>query len=174
VATTMGFTPLDGVMMGTRCGSIDPGIILHLLRQGHSLENLDRVLNYESGLLGISGVSSDMRQVLNACKENPRARLAFDLFIRRLRSEIAAFLPILGGLDTLVFTGGIGEHSAAVRSAVCEGFEFLGWKLDGAQNESSPVDRDIATASSAVRILVVQTQEDWAIARECGRIVGRE
>jgi acetate kinase len=174
VATTMGFTPLDGVMMGTRCGSIDPGIILHLLRQGHSLENLDRVLNYESGLLGISGVSSDMRQVLNACKENPRARLAFDLFIRRLRSEIAAFLPILGGLDTLVFTGGIGEHSAAVRSAVCEGFEFLGWKLDGAQNESSPVDRDIATASSAVRILVVQTHEDWAIARECGRIVGRE
>jgi acetate kinase len=171
VATTMGFTPLDGVMMGTRCGAIDPGIIIHLLRQGHSVDDLDRALNHESGLFGISGVSSDMRQILNACKENPRAQLAFDLFIRRLRSEIAALLPVLGGLDALVFTGGIGEHSAVVRAAVCEGFEFLGWRLDRGQNESSLIDRDVATADSAARILVVQTQEDWAIARECGRIL---
>jgi acetate kinase len=172
VATTMGFTPLDGLMMGTRCGAIDPGILIHLLRQGHSVEDLDRALNSESGLIGISGVSSDMRQILHATKENPRAQLAFDLFIRRLRSEIAALLPVLGGLDALIFTGGIGEHSAAVRAAVCEGFEFLGWRLTGELNEGSEIDRDIAAEASAVRIWVVQTQEDWAIARECARIVG--
>jgi acetate kinase len=172
VATTMGFTPLDGLMMGTRGGSIDPGILIHLLRQGHSVEDLDRALNHESGLLGVSGVSSDMRQILRAAPENPRAQLAFDLFIQRLRSEIAALLPILGGLDALVFTGGIGEHSTAVRAAVCQGFEFLGWRVVGELNEGSPVDRDIAAADSAVRIWVVQTQEDWAIARECAQMVG--
>jgi acetate kinase len=171
VATTMGFTPLDGVMMGTRCGSIDPGILIHLLRQGRSVDELDQALNRESGLLGVSGVSSDMRQILEASQENPRARLAFDLFIRRLRSEIGALLPVLGGLDALVFTGGIGEHSAAVGGAVCEGFEWLGWRLDGGLNQGDPIDRDVAAADSAVRILVVQTQEDWAIARECARVI---
>jgi acetate kinase len=172
VATTMGFTPLDGVMMGTRCGSIDPGILIHLLRQGRSVDELDQALNRQSGLLGVSGVSSDMRQILEASSENPRAQLAFDLFIRRLRSEIGALLPVLGGLDALVFTGGMGEHSAAVRAAVCEGFEFLGWRIDGAANGADPVDQDVAATDSGVRILVVRTQEDWAIARECARVLG--
>ena len=171
VATTMGFTPLDGVMMGTRCGSIDPGILIYLLRQGHSVDDLDRALNHDSGLLGVSGVSSDMRQILSAKAENPRAQLAFDLFVERLRSSIASLLPTLGGLDALVFTAGIGEHSAMVRSAVCEGFEFLGWQLDEGLNDTSPVDQDIATAASAVRILVIHTEEDWAIAQDCWRLV---
>ncbi len=171
VATTMGFTPLDGVMMGTRCGSVDPGILIYLLRQGHSVDDLDRALNHNSGLLGVSGMSSDMRQILNAKAENPRAQLAFDLFVDRLRSYIASLLPTLGGLDALVFTAGIGEHAAIVRAAVCEGFEFLGWQLDGNLNDNSPVDQDIATAASAVRILVVHTEEDWAIAQDCWRLV---
>jgi acetate kinase len=171
IATTMGFTPLDGVMMGTRCGSIDPGILIYLLRQGHSVDDLDRALNHDSGLLGVSGVSSDMRQILSAKAANPRAQLAFDLFVDRLRSHIASLLPVLGGLDALVFTAGIGEHSAIVRAAVCEGFKFLGWQLDADLNDYSPVDQDIATAASAVRILVVQTQEDWAIAQDCWRLL---
>lgn len=171
IATTMGFTPLDGVMMGTRCGSIDPGILIYLLRQGHSVDDLDRALNHNSGLLGISGVSSDMRQIVSAKAENSRARLAFDLFVDRLRSNIASLLPTLGGLDALVFTAGIGEHAAIVRSAVCEGFEFLGWQLNAELNNNSPVDEDIATAASAVRILVVHTEEDWAIAKDCWRLV---
>jgi acetate kinase len=171
VATTMGFTPLDGVMMGTRCGAIDPGILIYLLRQGYLVEDLDRALNHESGLLGISGVSSDMRKILSARSENPQAQLAFDLFIDRLRSSIASLLPALGGLDALVFTGGIGEHAAEVRGAVCRGLEFLGWQLDEGLNSHSPVDQDIATEASAVRILVVKTEEDWAIAGECCRFV---
>ena len=171
IATTMGFTPLDGVMMGTRCGSVDPGILIYLLRQGHSVDDLDRALNHNSGLLGVSGVSSDMRQILSAKAENPRAQLAFDLFVDRLRSYIASLLPTLGGLDALVFTAGIGEHAAIVRAAVCKGFEFLGWQLDGNLNDNLPVDQDIATAASAVRILVVHTEEDWAIAQDCWRLV---
>ena len=112
-----------------------------------------------------------MRQILNAKAENPRAQLAFDLFVDRLRSYIASLLPTLGGLDALVFTAGIGEHAAMVRSAVCNGFEFLGWQLDDGLNNNSPVDQDIATAASAVRILVVHTEEDWAIAKDCWRLV---
>lgn len=171
IATTMGFTPLDGVMMGTRCGSIDPGILIYLLRQGHSVDDLDRALNHNSGLLGVSGVSSDMRQILGTKAENPRAQLAFDLFIDRLRSSIASLLPTLGGLDALVFTAGIGEHAAMVRSAVCAGFEFLGWQLDADLNNGLPMDQDIATDTSVVRILVVHTEEDWAIAQDCWQLV---
>lgn len=169
VDTTMGFTPLEGLMMGSRSGSIDPGILIHLLRQGNSTVNqLDYLLNHGSGLLGISGVSSDMRQIMTAIAQgNERAQLACDIFVHRLRSQIGAMIPSLRGLDALVFTAGIGEHAAAIRAQACEAFSFLGLALDLGKNESSPVDADIATLESKVRVLVIHTQEDWAIAQDC-------
>ncbi len=175
IETTMGFTPLEGLMMGTRSGSLDPGLLLYLLRQGgQSAEELDHTLNKASGLLGLSGISGDMRVILKARAEgNRRARLAFDVFIHRLRFHIGALLGVLGGLDALVFAGGIGEHAPAVRAAACETLGFLGLALDSARNNSSPVDEDIATADSAVRVLVVATQEDWIIAEACWHLLFR-
>ena len=169
IDTTMGFTPLDGLMMGTRSGAVDPGILIHLLRQdAWDTDRLDQVLNHESGLKGISGLSGDMRQITEAIAHNhPRATLAFDLFIHRLRSGIGAMLASLGGLDALVFTAGIGEHSAPVRASACEAFGFLGLQIDAEANKNQPVDQDIATASSTARVLVMHTQEDWAIAQDC-------
>jgi acetate kinase len=164
----MGFTPLDGLMMGTRSGSVDPGILMHLLRNHHSVDELDRMLNKESGLLGISGVSGDMRQIMTAIAAgNSRAQLAFDIYIHRLQSCIGSMLASLGGLDALVFTAGVGENSPPVRAAACAAFEFLGLKLDAAKNKPRPLDQDIATPDSRVRVLVIHTQEDWAIAQEC-------
>jgi acetate kinase len=168
IDTTMGFTPLDGLMMGTRSGSIDPGILIHLLRQGYSVDRLDRELNRESGLKGVSGVSADFRQVMAAIESgNSQAILALDIYIHRLRSSIGSMLASLAGLDALIFTAGVGENSAIVRDRVCRSFEFLGLKLDSQQNENHPMDRDIATADSTVRVLVIRTQEDWAIAKCC-------
>jgi acetate kinase len=172
VDTSMGFTPLEGLMMGSRSGSVDPGILVHVLRRkGYSVDKLDQVLNQESGLLGVSGVSSDLRQVLAAMEGgNPRAGLAVDVFVHRLRSGIGAMLATLGGLDAVAFTGGIGENSAQVRAAACETFGFLGMKLDPDKNGRSPADQDIAASDSRVRVVIVRAQEDWAIARECWKI----
>ncbi len=171
VDTTMGFTPLDGLMMGTRPGALDPGLLLYLLQeQGQSVEQLAHTLNQECGLKGISGISGDMRTILQARAEgNERARLALDIFIHRLRAGIGAMLATLGGLDALIFTGGIGEHAAEVRALACAPFAFMGLVLDSAQNEHSPHDSDIATSTSTVRVLVIQAQEAWAIAQECWR-----
>jgi acetate kinase len=168
----MGFTPLEGLMMGSRSGSVDPGLLLYLQRQkGYSAEQLDITLNKASGLQGVSGVSSDMREILHAMAEgNMRAKLAFDVFIHRLRSYIGAMLATLGGIDALVFTGGIGEHSADVRTGACEAFGFLGLKLDAEKNAQSPTDQDIAAVDSTVRVLVIATQEDWEIAKECWKV----
>jgi acetate kinase len=175
IDTTMGFTPLEGLMMGSRSGSIDPGILLYLLRQpGSSVDSLDQTLNQDSGLKGISGIAADMRQVLTAVEQgNQRAKLAFDLYIHRLRGQIGAMLAALGGLDVLVFTAGVGENSPMVRAAACEPFKCLGLELDPAQNAASLMDQDIATAESKVRVVVVHTQEDWAIAQECWRLIAQ-
>ena len=172
VDTTMGFTPLDGLMMGSRSGAIDPGIIIHLLRRSDlTSEKLDKILNRNSGLKGISGVSSDMRQIGEAITQgNERAQLALDIYIHRLRAGIGAMLASLGGLDALIFTAGVRENSVAVRAAACEAFGFIGLKLDGEKNQHSPVDEDIAAVDSAVRVLVIHTQEDWEIARECWKL----
>jgi acetate kinase len=172
VDTTMGFTPLEGLMMGSRSGSIDPGILIHLLKQSDfTAEKLDDLLNRNSGLKGISGVSSDMRQLGNAIAQgNQRAQLALDIYIHRLRAGIGAMLASLGGLDALIFTAGVGENSPVVRAAACEAFGFMGLKLDGEKNQHSPVDQDIAAVDSAVRVLVIHTQEDWEIARECWKL----
>ena len=172
VDTTMGFTPLEGLMMGTRSGSMDPGVLFHLLRrETASAASLDDILNHCSGLLGISGVSSDMRDVLEAAGQgNQRAKLAFDIFVHRLETGIAAMAGSLGGVDAVVFTGGIGENSAEVRDAACAKLSFLGLELDREKNRTAQPDLDIAVAQSTVRVLVIRAQEDWAIARECTRL----
>ncbi|MFM7189285.1 MAG: acetate/propionate family kinase, partial [Microcystaceae cyanobacterium] len=169
IDTTMGFTPLEGVMMGSRSGSIDPAILLYLMRE-HQLtaSQLNQLLNKESGLKGVSGLSADMRSILTAMEEGQeRATLAFQVYIHRLKAAIAAMTASLGGLDVLVFTAGVGENAAPVRSATCQGLEFLGIQLDPALNASCSPDADIAQPHSPVRILVLHTAEDWAIAQTC-------
>jgi acetate kinase len=169
IDTTMGFTPLEGLMMGTRSGSVDPSILIHLLRLSKcTVDQLDHILNHDSGLLGISGLSNDMRQIRTAIKQgNDRAKLAFDIFIHRLCSQIGAMLASLGRIDALIFTGGIGENCVVTRAAVCEAFEFIGLSLNVTQNDTHPIDQDIAQSDSKVRILVVHTDEAWVIAQEC-------
>lgn len=172
IDTTMGFTPLDGLMMGTRSGSVDPSILIHLMRHdGYDAEKLNHLLNQASGLLGISGISNDLRQIMSAIEAgNDRAKLALDVYIHRLRSCIGAMLASLGGLDALIFTAGVGENSPFVRAAACEAFAFLGIKLDLEKNAARPRDQIISTPDSTIRVLVIHTQEDWAIARDCWKL----
>jgi acetate kinase len=172
IDTTMGFTPLEGLMMGTRSGSVDPGILTHLMRRTNlSGEEIDGMLNKKSGLLGISGVSSDMREIVAAMKQgHARAKLAFEIFVHRLRSAIGAMAAVLGGVDVLVFSAGIGENSPEVRAATCERLGFLGATLDSEKNAKPVLDADVSAAESCVRVLVIRAQEDWAIARECWRL----
>jgi len=172
IDTTMGFTPLEGIMMGTRSGSVDPGILIYLLRhRGYTADELDRVLNQQSGLSGVSGLSGDMREIQDAMAQgNKRAQLAFDVYVHRLCGGIGSMLASLGGMDAVVFTGGVGENSATLREKVAAQFAFLDLKIDTAKNAASPVDQDIATADSKTRVLVIRAEEDWEIARECNRI----
>ena len=171
VNTTMGFTPLDGLMMGTRSGSVDPGILIFLMRQrGLNADQIDEMLNKKSGLLGISGLSADMRDVLAGMHSgNERAKLAFELYVHSLRTAIAGMAAALEGLDVLVFTAGVGENSAEVRAATCKGLEFLGVTMDLNRNEESLLDRDISSPDSRARVLVIRAAEDWAIAADCWR-----
>jgi acetate kinase len=134
-------------------------------------QQLDDLLNTKSGLFGISGVSGDMRQIVAAMRDgHPRAKLAFEIFVHRLQAGIGAMIAVLGGIDALVFTAGIGENSPEMRAATCANFKFLGLKLDAAKNAKSSADQDISLSDSAVRVLIVRAQEDWAIARECWRL----
>jgi acetate kinase len=173
IDTTMGFTPLEGLMMGTRSGSVDPGILTYLMREGRlQAQEIDDVLNKESGLLGISGISGDMREILASMKRgDSRAKLAFDIYVHRLQAGIGAMIAVLGGIDVLVFSAGVGENSAEVRGAVCKQLSFLGLKLDDAANLQRTPDAEIATPDSAVRVLIIRAQEDWAIAGECWRLL---
>ena len=175
IDTTMGFTPLEGLMMGTRSGSVDPGILIFLMQQRHlEVDQIDQELNQNSGLLGISGVSGDMREVLAAIQQgHEKAKLAFDIYVHRLRTAIGALAAGLGGMDALVFTAGVGENSADVRAAACSTLEFLGVKLDSDKNARPSLDQDISASDSRVRVLVIRAQEDWAIATECWKLVGR-
>jgi acetate kinase len=181
VDTTMGFTPLEGLMMGTRSGSVDPGILTYLMRQRQlSGQQLDEILNQKSGLLGISGTSSDMREVLAASKngneaaKQERATLALEMYVHRLRSGVGAMIAVLGGADAIVFTAGVGENSPQVRAALCENFAFVGVKLDLVKNARSPSDVDISAPDAIVRVLVIHAQEDWMIARECWNLVKKQ
>jgi acetate kinase len=173
IDTTMGFTPLEGLMMGTRSGSVDPGILTYLMRQGRlQAQEIDDVLNKESGLLGISGISGDMRKILASMKQgHSRAKLAFDIYVHRLQAGIGAMVAVLGGIDVLVFSAGVGENSTEVRDAACKQLAFLGLKLDDAANAQHPSDRDVAAPDSSVRVLIIRAQEDWVIAKECWHLI---
>lgn len=171
VDTSMGMTPLEGLVMGTRSGDVDPGLLLHLLRQGMSPEDLDAMLNQRSGLLGLSGISSDMRELEAAAdRGEPGALLAIQVFCYRVRKYIGAYTAAMGGVDALVFTGGIGENGVGVRSRVCQGLACLGIELDEARNRAPmpPGERarDVATPGSRARVLVVPTDEEGMIAAE--------
>jgi acetate kinase len=159
-------------MMGTRSGSVDPGILTYLMRQGHlDAQDIDKMLNQDAGLLGVSGLSSDMRDILTGIQQgHTRAKLAFDIYVHRLRLAIGGMAAILGGMDALVFTAGVGENSPEVRTAACRGFEFLGLRLDQLANTRPSLDQDVSTPDSRVRVLVIRAEEDWAIARECWKL----
>lgn len=175
IDTSMGFTPLDGLVMGTRSGSLDPGLLLYVLRdKGLTVEQLDHALNNESGLLGLSGISSDMRQILEEAPRSSDARLALKVYVHRLVQTIGAMAATLGGVDGLVFTAGVGENSAQVRALVCENLGHLGLKLDSTVNVRCKPDADISGRDSPGRILVVATREDLTIVRETKRLICSE
>ena len=163
IDTTMGFTPAGGFMMGTRSGDLDPGLLLYLMEEGYDRKKLDRLVNHQAGLLGVSGISSDMKTLLDRSGVDSNAALAVELFCYHVRKQIGALTAVLGGLDTLVFTGGIGERAAPVRWEICKGLGFLGIKLDPKKNE---IDADtISFPSSSCTVRVIPTDEDLMIAR---------
>jgi acetate kinase len=169
VATTMGFTAADGLPMGTRCGSLDPGVLIYLMDElkmdARAIENL---IYQQSGLLGVSGVSSDMRTLLDS--PEPRAQVAIDLFIYRIGRELGSLAAALGGLDALVFTGGIGEQAATIRERVCRGAQWLGVELDAKANTAGR--RRISTDSSSVSVWIIPTNEELIIAHHTRQVIG--
>jgi acetate kinase len=174
----MGLTPLEGLIMGTRCGDLDPAAVLHLMREkGLSIEEIDDVLNRRSGLRGLSGTSSDLRELEeSATGGDPRAILTIQVFCYRIRKYIGAYVAALGGLDTLVFTGGIGEGSAWVRGVACQGLSYMGIEVDDTLNRSSfPASGEVSEISgdtSRVKVLLIPTDEEKMIARETIRTLG--
>jgi acetate kinase len=169
VDTSMGLTPTGGFMMGTRTGDLDPGVILYLLRQGWNGEQLEALLDRESGLAGVSGLTSDMKMLLEQGGREPRAAQAVEMFCYQVRKFIGGFAAALNGLDTLVFTGGIGERAAPVRAEVCRGLDHLGVRLNAEKNAQHA--GVISDANSACRVCVVPTDEDLMIARHTRRVV---
>jgi acetate kinase len=170
VGTTMGFSALDGLMMGTRCGALDPGAVIYLMQtEKLTLEQLGRVLYHESGLLGVSGVSADPRDLLPQEAGNERVQAALALYVRRIVREIGGLVAAIGGLDLLVFTAGIGEHNPVIRERVCAGLGFLGLRLDDAANNGVQAGqgRRISTPDSAVLVAVEPTNEEWIAALHC-------
>ncbi|RTL49351.1 MAG: acetate/propionate family kinase [Rhodocyclaceae bacterium] len=168
IATTMGFTAVEGLMMGTRTGSIDPGVLLYMMDEhGYDSKALTKLLYKESGLLGVSGISQDMRTLL--ASDEPEAKEAVELFCYRLIREIGSLTAALGGLDALVFTGGIGEHAAPVRAAACRNLAWLGVDLDDAANQRDA--ERISSANSKVDVLVLPTNEEWMLARHAVEII---
>jgi acetate kinase len=172
VDTTMGFTPTGGLMMGTRSGDLDPGVLVHLLaHEGFDARAIERLVDHESGLLGVSGTTSDMKALLEARATEPRAAEAVELFCYVLRKHIGAFAAVLGGLDTVVFTGGIGERAAPVREETCDGLEHLGIQIDRERNARH--DPIISARGSACTVRVVRTDEDFIIARHTRALFAR-
>ena len=177
VETSMGMTPLEGLVMGTRCGDLDPAIPLQLARDGMSFDRIDQLLNRESGLAGLSGIGADFRDIQTAADGgDPRARLAIDVFVHRLRKYIGAYAAVMGGADAIVFTGGIGENSVQVRSRACEGLVYMGVVLDEQANKTQrAADHagivELSQARSPTKVLVVRTDEERMIAREAMRCV---
>jgi len=173
VDTTMGFTPLEGVMMATRSGSIDPGLLLHLQRRlGIGAAELQDALENRSGLLGVSGISADLRRVIEAADDgSARARLAYDAFVWSLRRAVGAMAGVLGGADAIVFTGGIGENSHRVRADVAPALGSPGLILDASANRSGSGDRVVSGAGAAVTALVIRAREDLMILSDTRRLI---
>lgn len=174
IDTSMGFTPLEGLLMGTRAGDLDPAIILHIMaREELTLHEANTLLNKHSGLAGISGVSSDMREIVEAVEENnPNAKLALDSYCYRIKKYFGAYMAAMGGLDCLVFTAGVGENSTEVRSMTCKNLEFLGIKIDEEKNKKAIGKRvDISADDAKVKTLVIPTNEELVIARDTLRII---
>jgi acetate kinase len=173
IDTSMGFTPLEGLLMGTRSGDIDTSIILYIMaKEGLNYSEANTLLNKHSGLQGISGVSSDMREVIKEMNEgNKKAKLAFDVFCYRVKKYIGSYIAALGGLDALVFTGGIGENSPDVRKAICEGLEYLGIEFDKSANSSKDKEKAITTDKSHASVFVIPTNEELMIAIETKEVV---
>lgn len=176
VDTTMGFTPLAGVLMGTRCGDIDPAIVLNVMDNHHlSTKEMDTLMNKKSGVLGISGVSSDFRDLGQAAAEgNERAQLALDMFHYQVHKEIGAFAAAMGGVDVITFTAGVGENGIEDRAAIAEGLEYLGAKLDPQRNNVRGKDALISTDDSTVKMYVIPTNEEIMIARDTKDIVSKQ
>jgi acetate kinase len=170
VATTMGFSALDGLMMGTRCGALDPGVLLHLMTtEKLSVQQLTDLLYHESGLLGVSGLSSSPKSLLAVEEVDPRARAALSLYVRRIVREIGALTAVLGGLDLLAFTGGVGEHSATLRWRICAALDWFGVRIDGDANHADAPT--ISDPRSQVRVAVEPTNEEWIAATHATRLL---
>lgn len=176
IDTSMGFTPLAGVMMGTRAGSIDPSVISFLVEEkGYTMNEVDELLNKKSGVLGISGVSSDFRDVLEESeKGNERAKLALDIFNYKVKAQIAAYAGIMGGVDAIVFTAGIGENSSITRKECLSGLEFLGFNIDENKNSVRGKIQEISTDDSKIKVFVIPTNEELMIARETVKLVNNK
>ncbi|AKA69944.1 acetate/propionate family kinase [Clostridium scatologenes] len=173
VDTTMGFTPLAGLVMGTRCGDVDPSIIPFLMKELNlSVDEINDLINKKSGVFGVSGVSSDFRDIENAAKEgNKRAELAINLFDYRVRTSIGSYVAALNGVDAIVFTAGLGENSGVNRAKICEGLTYLGIKIDAEKNAQRGEAIEISTADSKVKVFVIPTDEELMIARDTKNIV---
>jgi acetate kinase len=173
VDTSMGFTPLEGLLMGTRSGDLDPAIVLHIMNKEElSMHEANTMLNKHSGIQGLSGLSSDMREIEQEYDDNPRARLAHDVFCYRLKKYIGAYTAAMGGVDAVVFTGGIGENSSMVREHVCKDMEYLGIKLDDQKNTAKEKsERALEASGSKVKVLVIPTNEELVIALDTMKIV---
>lgn len=168
IDTSMGLTPLEGMIMGTRCGDIDPAIVPAIMeKENLTPKEMDTVMNKKSGMLGITGISSDFRDVENAANEgNERCQVALDMFAYRVRKYIGAYTAAMGGVDAIVFTAGLGENSITMRAKICEGLEFMGIKIDAEKNNIRGKEREINTDDAKVKVLLIPTNEELMIARD--------
>ncbi len=173
VDTSMGFTPLDGLAMGTRCGTIDPAAVTFIMhKEGLTTEQMDSIMNKKSGVLAISGVSSDFRDLDLAVEQgNARAALALEIFAYQVKKFIGSYACAMGGLDAVVFTAGIGENNSVMRSMICEGLEFLGVSIDESKNKIKGIEIDVSKEDAKVRTLVIPTNEELAIAKETKKLI---
>ena len=175
VDTTMGFTPLDGIIMGSRCGSIDPSIVTYLIQQkGYSSEQVDQILNKESGILGISGIGTDFRDIRSGVeRKDPRAILTMDIFGYQVKKQIGAYAAAMAGVDGIVFTAGVGEHAPEIRSRALNNMEFLGIEIDAVKNDNQNIGdgMEISKENSKVRVFVIPTNEELMIAKETLELV---
>jgi acetate kinase len=174
--TSMGMTPLEGLMMGTRSGDMDPAIVPYVMaKEDLTINEVNSMLNKHSGLLAISGLSSDMREITDTMHENENAKLAFDMYVYRVKKYIGSYAAAMNGLDVLVFTAGVGENSIVIRQAVCEGLTFFGIEIDEELNKIRSKDpRVISKEGSKVKVLVIPTNEELIIARDTFNIINNK